>query len=85
MQALRLGPVSAALVGKYSCELCGVKNAEQQLPLRGPAEEIKAYMDAVVRAFMMHHLLRFPGCQATKFTEIKIPVPKDGGRIGDPA
>lgn len=85
MQALRLGPVSAPVVGKYSCSLCGVKDAEQELPLRGPAEEIRAYMDAVVRTFLMHHLLRFPGCQATEFTGIKIPVPKAGGRIGDRA
>jgi hypothetical protein len=68
----------------YSCHLCGIKNAEVQVRLREPTEDVIAWMEqAVIVTLSVDHDERSPHCHPEQLCDIKIPT--DGRRyVGGP-
>lgn len=68
----------------YSCHQCLIVKAEIDAPDRHPSEDIKSWMDVVIRIIAVDHSQRSPFCRATEISEIHIPMPPGTERIGEP-
>jgi hypothetical protein len=67
----------------YSCTWCELEDAEVDVPARGKAEDVVAWMRRAVIAVGNDHQRRTPGCRAPELRNLKIPV-EGVDRIGDP-
>ena len=69
----------------YTCDSCGVKDAEVQVPERGPNEDVVRWLEQkAAGAISVHHRQVSPLCRASKMTHVKIPLPQSGEGIGYP-
>lgn len=58
----------------FSCE-CGLKSHKLQVPARETADEdIRIYMDKIAHWINEEHHRVSPNCQATKITDLFIPI-----------
>ena len=68
----------------YTCDLCGIKDAEVEVRERGDEEDIRDWMQALTVAAGVDHAHKSPLCHPGTLTNVKIPISPSGGRIGDP-
>ena len=57
----------------YSCALCGVVKVGVDVPARQD-EDVRVWMDHMIRFLMVDHVGRSPNCAARKFTDVMIPM-----------
>ena len=69
-----MNPDEPTITVLYSCDPCGVRRREVAVRERGPAEDVKAWTDATVRAIARHHREQCPFCQADTLSELMIPL-----------
>jgi len=74
---IRLLPVT------YSCGLCGLVDAKCWVNARGK-EGVVTWMQSTIAQYSADHAERSPGCHPKELQNLKVPVDKDGSRIGDP-
>ena len=69
---------------KYSCNLCGIKNREVQIPAREHADvDVVKWMKEVVGKILSDdHALRSPNCHPTSLSDVMIPMPPEAEFIG---
>lgn len=67
---------------RYTCVQCFLVDAELEVVARKEEQDIRNWMDYVVRQVGNDHRLRSPSCMADKITHLKIPV-YDDVPIGD--
>jgi len=66
----------------YSCNVCGIKDAEVQVPARG-AEDVIAWMNGTLTPHLVaDHEQRSPGCRPQSLSQVKIPMPAGTDRVG---
>lgn len=71
---------------EYSCDQCGVANRAVEVPDRpDPQEDVRSYMDKVVRRVSADHRTVSPTCRARTLSKMKIPHSHPGGWIGKPS
>lgn len=68
----------------YTCDACGIKDAEVEVRDRGKSEDIAAWMRDLTVALGRDHAQKSPFCRATTLTNAKIPLPPGHSRVGDP-
>lgn len=60
----------------YSCQECGIKDAEVQVRFRESEEDVLAWMKQVVEpALGADHFVHSPDCHPESLQNVKIPVP----------
>lgn len=75
---------TATITGKYTCMACRLVNQLVELPVRRPLEDVVHYVKVSVAACVAaDHAERSPWCTSRTMTDLKIPLPKGDGRIGD--
>lgn len=68
----------------YKCA-CMTTEVLIDVPGRRPGEDVVTWMERIVRPWLGEdHRLRSPFCQAKAVEYLKLPLPEDGRRIGDP-
>lgn len=68
---------------KYSCDGCGLKRVEADVPAR-TTEDVVVWMDRTVRLLSRDHARRSPGCHPKALQEVMIPIGAGVDRIGGP-
>lgn len=58
----------------YSCDGCGVTDADFDVPERRSDEDVIAWMEKLRQRVTIEHRFRSPDCQATALAEVKIPM-----------
>ena len=67
----------------YSCDGCGLKNADVMVRYREPDEDIVHWIDTVVgMAISADHQAKSPLCPSRTMRELKIPMPHGDNGIG---
>ena len=71
---------------QYTCHKCRTIAREVDVEVRGPAEDVVAWMNrSVILALGKDHQQYSPYCTTGILSDIKIPIPKgENARIGDP-
>ena len=68
----------------YKCT-CMAEEIAIDIPGRRPDQEITDWMEHTVKPWLGEdHQLRSPFCQAKAVEYLKLPMPEDGRRVGDP-
>jgi hypothetical protein len=68
---------------KYSCPLCGLRRVTVYVSIRLNEDVVEWMNKQVTPALMRDHEFRSPGCRATEFSEVMIPV-TGANKIGGP-
>lgn len=68
---------------KYSCVLCGIENAEVQVPARDSSEDLTSWMNQLSHALAEDHVRRSPHCRPKKLQNVMIPL-ENAGWVGGP-
>lgn len=69
---------------RYSCVECGVQNAPVSVRERRPNEDVVYWVEQVCGLqIALDHTQRSPHCTSRKMTDLKIPLPEGGGRLGE--
>lgn len=63
---------------KYSCEKCGIKRVEVSVVPRSPRENIIDFVKRAASQCKADHDTRSPDCEIVAFSEVMIPIEKDG-------
>jgi len=73
----------ATVEARYTCDKCGLKNVAVEVPARGP-EDVVAWLEKIVAPRLSSdHREKSPFCRITHFTQVWLPIPLGGGRIGE--
>jgi hypothetical protein len=69
---------------KYSCDLCGIEKRDVAVPSREHKHvDIKFYVEQIiVHAIKDDHSKASPHCKSKMITKLMIPLPPEGGFIG---
>ena len=63
---------------KFSCDLCGVKDAIVLVPQRAQEMDVRRWvMNVVGQRITDQHRMLSPSCRATTISAIKIPLDRD--------
>jgi hypothetical protein len=68
---------------RYSCDLCGLKDIEVEVPMRGN-EDVLQWMDNTIIHLGQDHMQRSPRCFPDKLVRVMIPI-TGAEKIGGPA
>lgn len=58
----------------YSCDLCGLTDVALEVRERPAEEDVRVWMDGVVRAVWVDHARQRPDCHPTEMKNLKIPM-----------
>lgn len=67
---------------RYSCPLCGLRDAETPVPAR-QEQDAAVWLDQTIRELARDHAARSPRCRAHQLRDIKIPI-EGADRLGGP-
>lgn len=68
----------------YTCDPCGLKDIEVQVPGRDPTENVVTWLELkCAPALMADHAAKSPHCHPGKFTTVKIPLTPGSNRVGE--
>lgn len=66
----------------YSCETCGVLDAECEVVPRKAGQGVVEWFEGMLEEVKAHHWLGNPACQTKELKNIKVPCRKDAEGIG---
>lgn len=71
------------IIIKYSCNMCGLKDTELSVPIRGD-EDVVVWMESIVgQDIKKDHFIKSPGCPAESVQNLMIPV-TGAQKVGGP-
>lgn len=62
------------LTVRYSCPLCGIKDAPVQVEERPSEMDVRVWMGQVIAAVSRDHALRSPWCHPSQLHDLKVPI-----------
>ena len=69
---------------QYSCDECGIDEAEVMVPAREAEQDVKDWMDRTIVHLAIDHDSRSPRCHPQSLSRVKIPMPAGTVSVGGP-